>query len=288
MKKLYHTILPYILILPNTLIYAVFVLLPLVWVFYLSFTEYSVLTPAKWIGLGNYKAMLSDSIFQKAMMNTMLYWVGTIIPVMFIGLIVAVLLNSKVRGMAAFRAAVYLPGIISSVAVALTWLWLLNPTQGPINMFLELLGFNTLDWLQNTKTALPAVMVVGVWTGIGFAMIIYLSGLQGISDQLYEAASIDGASAVRQFFAITIPMLKPVTFFLLVTVTIRSFQVFDLVYVLTGGGPVNSTTTIVNEVFKAGFQEYKMGYASSLAIILLLITLLITLVNYRFGSKQDV
>lgn len=288
MKKLYHTILPYILILPNTLIYAVFVLLPLVWVFYLSFTEYSVISPAKWIGLGNYKAMLSDSIFQKAMMNTMLYWVGTIIPVMFIGLIVAVLLNSKVRGMAAFRAAVYLPGIISSVAVALTWLWLLNPTQGPINMFLELLGFNTLDWLQNTKTALPAVMVVGVWTGIGFAMIIYLSGLQGISDQLFEAASIDGASAVRQFFAITIPMLKPVTFFLLVTVTIRSFQVFDLVYVLTGGGPVNSTTTIVNEVFKAGFQEYKMGYASSLAIILLLITLLITLVNYRFGSKQDV
>ncbi|MBD2872769.1 carbohydrate ABC transporter permease [Paenibacillus arenilitoris] len=288
MKKLYHTILPYILILPNILIYAVFVLLPLVWVFYLSFTEYSVISPAKWIGLGNYKAMLSDSIFQKAMMNTMLYWVGTIIPIMFIGLIVAVLLNSKVRGMAAFRAAVYLPGIISSVAVALTWLWLLNPTQGPINMFLELLGFNTLDWLQNTKTALPAVMVVGAWTGIGFAMIIYLSGLQGISDQLYEAASIDGASAVRQFFAITIPMLKPVTFFLLVTVTIRSFQVFDLVYVLTGGGPVNSTTTIVNEVFKAGFQEYKMGYASSLAIILLLITMLITLVNYRYGSKQDV
>lgn len=288
MKKLYRTLLPYLLISPNVIIYAVFVLFPLFWVFYLSFTDYTIMSPAKWVGLNNYKAMLTDSIFHKAFRNTMFYWIGTIVPIMFLGLLIAVLLNSKFRGMAAFRAAVYLPGIISSVAVALTWFWLLNPTQGPINKFLEFVGIPTLDWLQSTKAALPAVMVVGIWMGIGFAMIIYLSGLQGIPDHLYEAASIDGATGMRQFFSITIPMLKPVTFFLFVTVTIRSFQVFDLVFVMTGGGPVNSTTTIVNEIFKGGFQEYKMGYASSLAILLLMITLLITLINYRFGSKQDV
>ncbi|SFF14234.1 multiple sugar transport system permease protein [Paenibacillus algorifonticola] len=287
MRKLYHTSLPYLMIFPNVFIYVVFILLPLVWVCYLSLTDYNVLSPGKWVGLENYTMMLADDIYLKAVRNTIFYWVGTTLPTMFLGLLIAVLLNSKIRGLAVFRAAVYLPGIMSSIAVALTWLWLLNPTQGPINHFLDWIGLPSLDWLQNMKAALPAVTVVGTWMGVGFAMIIYLSGLQGIPDHLYEAASIDGAAGVRKFVSITIPMLKPVTFFLFVTVTIRSFQVFDLVYVLTGGGPVNSTTTIVNEVFKAGFQEYRMGYASSLAISLLLITMLITLINYKFGSKQD-
>jgi multiple sugar transport system permease protein len=282
----WNTIIPYLLIMPNVLMYAVFVLIPVVCIFLLSFTDYTILNPGGWVGLQNYKRLISDSIFHQAVINTSVYWFFTVVPTMLIGLAIAALLNTGIRAQSIFRAAIFLPGVISSVAIAMTWLWLLDPMQGPVNAILEWFGGQGRSWLQDPDTALPSIIVIGIWSGIGFSMLIYLAGLQGIPEHLYEAASIDGAGLFRKFIWITIPMLRPITFFLFITTTIRSFQVFDLVFILTNGGPMNSTTTIVNEVVKTAFQDYRMGYAAALSIFLLILTLIITMVNYKVGSER--
>lgn len=279
-------LIPYLLILPNYIVYLIFIFIPVIWVVVLSLTDFSILNPGKFVGLSNYKKMLNDSVFLGAVGNTLLFWCFTVIPQMVIGLILAVLLNTKIRGLAIFRASLYLPAVFSSVAVAMTWLWMYDDRDGPINQLLSLIGQSGENWLKDPDYALTAIIVVGIWVGIGFSMIIYLAGIQGISQDLYEAASIDGASNVRMFLQITVPLLKPMSFFLFVTATIKSFQVFDLVYIMTKGGPVNSTNTIVNEIISVSFDLYQMGYASALAMFLLLMTLLITLINYKYGSRD--
>ncbi|MBW7458913.1 sugar ABC transporter permease, partial [Paenibacillus sepulcri] len=196
------------------------------------------------------------------------------------------LLTMKLRGLAVFRALIYLPGVISSVAVAMTWLWLLDPLQGPVNRLLDVVGIGGQNWLQDPHTSLGSVIVIGIWTGMGYAMIVFLAGIQGIPETLYEAAGLDGASGIKKFWFITLPLLKPMTLFLFITATIRSFQVFDLVYILTGGGPANSSTTIVTQIVGASFQEYRMGYASAMAVFLLAATLAITLIQYGIGSRN--
>lgn len=280
-------IVPYLLIMPNLLVYTVFIFIPVIWVLILSFTSFSILNPGEYVGFANYIKMANDSIFIEAVGNTLQFWIFTVIPQMVIGLILAVLLHSKIRGVAVFRAGIYLPVVISSVAVAMTWLWLYDPIQGPVNQVMGWFGHSGYDWLKDPDVALLAIIIVGIWVGIGFAMIIYLAGIQGIPEHLYEAASIDGATGIRQFFIITVPLLKPMTFFLFVTSTIKSFQVFDLVYIMTKGGPVNTTNTIVTEIIATSFERYEMGYASALAIFLLGLTLVVTLVNYKVGSKDN-
>ncbi len=287
MKSRWNTVLPYLMISPYVFIYLLFILVPLIWVFYMSFTDYNPMKAGVWVGLKNYRQLLNDQIFHAAFRNTMVYWLFTVIPSMALGLSAAIFLNLKTRGVSLFRALIYLPGVMSGVAVAMTWLWLYNPRGGPINGILQTFGITGADWLRNTSTALPAVIVVGIWMGIGYCMIIYLAGLQGIPEQLYEAADIDGASRGRQFISITVPLLKPITFFLFIICTINSFQVFDIVYVMTGGGPANRTNTIVNEIVSTGFRTFNMGYASTIAIFLLLITFLFTAVNYKMNSKQS-
>ncbi|MBB6634913.1 carbohydrate ABC transporter permease [Cohnella thailandensis] len=286
MNRGWNRIVPYLLILPNYLIFAVFVLAPVLWIVYLSFTDYTILQPSEWIGGRNYERLLQDTLFRKAIVNTIWYWIGTIVPTILLGLILAALLTMKIRLLAAFRALIYLPGVLSSVAVAMTWLWLLDPLQGPINGALEAVGIGGRNWLQNPDTSLPSIIVIGVWTGLGYAMIVLLAGIQGIPESLYEAASLDGASGPQRFRFITVPLLKPILLFLFITATIRSFQVFDLVYILTGGGPANSSTTIVTQIVGASFQEYRMGYASSMAVFLLGITLIVTMLQYWLGSRN--
>lgn len=287
MKSRWNIVLPYLLISPYLIIYVVFILVPLLWVLYLSFTNYSAMNPGEWVGLDNYKRMFSDNTFFIAIQNTGIYWIFTVIPGMIIGLIAANFLNLKLKASPLFLGLIYLPGVMSGVGVAMTWLWLYDPRNGPINKIVEFLGFAGKDWLMDPTFALPSIIIVGIWIGIGFSMIIYLAGLQGISEQLYEAASIDGASNIRQFFIIKIPLLKPITFFLFIINTITSFQVFDIVYIMTNGGPANRTTTIVNEIVKRGFEDYSMGYASTLAIFLLGITLCFTVINYWFNSRES-
>jgi multiple sugar transport system permease protein len=287
MHKGWNRIVPYLLIMPNVLIFIVFILVPVIWVIYLSMTDYTMLQPPEWVGLKNFNRLLQDTIFHRALINTTWYWLGTVIPAMAIGMVLASLLTMKLRGLAMFRAMIYLPGVISSVAVAMTWLWLLDPVQGPVNGLLELVGIKGRNWLQNPDTSLVSVIVIGIWTGMGYAMIVFLAGIQGIPESLYEAAGLDGASGIKKFWYITLPLLKPMTLFLFITATIRSFQVFDLVYILTGGGPANSSTTIVTQIVGASFQEYRMGYASAMAVFLLAATLIITLIQYRIGSRNQ-
>ncbi|MFC0334908.1 carbohydrate ABC transporter permease [Paenibacillus sepulcri] len=286
MQKGWNRIVPYFLILPNVLIFTVFILVPVIWVLYLSLTDYTMLQAPDWVGLKNYSRLLHDSIFHRALINTAWYWVGTVVPGMAIGMVLASLLTMKLRGLAVFRALIYLPGVISSVAVAMTWLWLLDPLQGPVNRLLDVVGIGGQNWLQDPHTSLGSVIVIGIWTGMGYAMIVFLAGIQGIPETLYEAAGLDGASGIKKFWFITLPLLKPMTLFLFITATIRSFQVFDLVYILTGGGPANSSTTIVTQIVGASFQEYRMGYASAMAVFLLAATLAITLIQYGIGSRN--
>ncbi|MGO4370353.1 carbohydrate ABC transporter permease [Paenibacillus sp. 2TAB19] len=286
MNRGLNRFIPYLLITPSVVLFAIFILLPILWVLYLSFTNYTMLNAPEWIGFKNFERLWGDEIFHRAIKNTALYWIGTVVPSMVIGLVLANLLAMKLRGLAVFRALLYLPGVISSVAVAMTWLWLLDPRQGPINGFLKLIGLEGRNWLQDPNTSLGSVILIGIWVGIGYAMIIFLAGIQSISESLYEAASLDGASALRKFWHITVPLLKPMTLFLFITATIRSFQVFDLVFVLTGGGPANSSTTVVTQIVGASFQEYKMGYASAMAVFLLGATFVVTVIQYVVGSRN--
>ncbi|RXZ78382.1 sugar ABC transporter permease [Paenibacillaceae bacterium] len=287
MNRGWNRVVPYLLVLPNVLIFAVFVLFPVLWIIYLSFTDYTMLKPPAWTGSKNYSRLLHDSIFHKAVLNTVWYWLCTVVPSMLIGLVLAALLTMQLRLVAVFRAMIYLPGVLSSVAVAMTWLWLLDAQQGPVNRVLAVLGFAGKNWLRDPNTSLPSIIVIGIWTGLGFAMIVLLAGIQGISESLYEAAALDGATGLQKFRFITVPLLKPMLLFLFITATIRSFQVFDLVYILTGGGPANSSTTIVTQIVGASFQEYRMGYASSMAVFLLGITMTITLLQYWLGSRNQ-
>ncbi|MEK5163722.1 sugar ABC transporter permease [Paenibacillus sp. FSL R5-0527] len=276
---------PYLLILPNVLIYFIFIFVPLLCVVYLSFTNYSILSPGHWVGLSNYARMLEDQLFMGAVKNTFVFWIVSVLPQMALGLVLAVLLNSKIKGLSFFRAGLYLPSVISGVAVSMTWLYLYDFQSGPFNAVLKGLHLNPINWLGDAQYALMSISILGIWVGTGYALIVYLAGLQSISQELYEAAGIDGASKLRIFFRITVPLLNPMTFFIFVTATIRSFQVFDYVYVMTKGGPLNTTNTIVNSIVDTSFAQYEMGYASALSIFLLVITLVITLINYRVGTK---
>ncbi|WP_157794048.1 carbohydrate ABC transporter permease [Paenibacillus donghaensis] len=287
MNKGWNRIVPYLLIFPSMFLFLLFVLIPVLRIIYLSFTDYTMLQPPVWTGSANYTKLLHDPIFGKAVRNTACYWLGTVLPSMGLGLVLAAVLTLRLKGLAAFRALIYLPGVLSSVAVAMTWLWLLDPLQGPVNRMLSLFGVAGRNWLQSPDTSLGSVIVIGIWTGMGFAMIVLLGGIQGISESLYEAAALDGASGVRQFIHITLPLLQPILLFLFIISTIRSFQVFDLVYILTGGGPANSSTTVVTQIVSASFQDYRMGYASAMSVVLLAVTMAITLLQYKMGSRNS-
>jgi ABC-type sugar transport system permease subunit len=287
-KKLNSERIGLLFILPNYLIYTIFVLIPVIYTIYLGFTDYNLMNDPKWIGIQNYLQIFQDENFITALVNTFYFSMFTIFPSMALGLIVAVLLNTKLlKGKPFFRACYYMPNIISMVAASMVWLWIYDPGHGLLNNILMALKMETKDWLFDPFLAMPSIIVVNIWNALGYNMIIYLAGLQGIPDYLYEAATVDGASKIRQFFTITIPMIKPITFFLFVMACIKSFQVFDQVFIMTNGGPVNATTTIVHQIYQNAFQYNKMGYASGMALILLLITTTITLLNFKYGNQES-
>lgn len=270
-------IIPYLFIFPSFIIYFAFVLIPILVTFVYSFTDFD-LFKYKFVGLNNYYHLLKDDIFIKAFLNTIRYSVVVVILSQVFGLLVAAVLNEMwFPCKKLFRSVIYLPNIISVVAAAMIWLYMYDFQNGVINKFLGALNLPQVNWLFDEKFALSSIIIVAIWQNIGYNMIVYLSGLQGIPRFLYESALIDGASRVRQFFSITVPLLAPTSFFLVVINVINSFQVFGQVIIMTNGGPLNSTTTIVHQIFMKAFQNYKMGYASSMAIILLIITLLVTL-----------
>ncbi|GAA0135098.1 sugar ABC transporter permease [Paenibacillus sp. YSY-4.3] len=277
----------YAMIAPGYLIYFLFIFIPLVVGIYYSFTNYNFYSTPEFVGLQNYARLLQDELFGKAMYNTFIYALFTIVPQLFLGLILAVLLNGKLFGRVFSRASIYIPNVTSMVAVSMIWLWIYDPALGILNRMIKVFGIDPIQWLYNPNTAMMAVVIMSIWKSLGYTMIVYLAGLQSIPSSLYEAAHMDGASKIRQFFSITIPMLKPTTFFILVMSCINSFMVFEQVNIMTAGGPLNSTTTVVHQIYLRGFQDFQMGYASAMAIVLFLITLVITLINFKYGNQGD-
>ncbi|MGG4398328.1 sugar ABC transporter permease [Paenibacillus thiaminolyticus] len=258
---------------------------------YLSFTDWDLLSGVsgiKFAGLQNYIHLFQDPTIWKALYNNLVYTVLTVPLPIAIALVLAVVIHSKVYFKDYFKVVFFIPYISSIIAVAAVWSILFHPSLGPINQFLMDLGVsNPPKWLVDPKTSLISVAIISAWAGLGYTIIIYMAGLSNISEELYEAAEIDGATGLKKFFNITIPLLRPTTFFLLITMLIGSFKVFDIISYLTEGGPDNSSTVIVFRIYQEGFVNYKMGYASAISWLLFAIIGLITAATWKMRQEES-
>jgi len=275
-------------ILPNFIGFAIFTLIPVVVTLGLSFMEWNSYSSPKWVGLKNFQRMIDNDTFWTALENTSFYAVGHIPLTLAASLGFAVLLNRKLRGVRFFRTALFFPYITSLVAVAVVWNMLFSPETGPINQLLHSLGVDhPPGWTTSTTWAMPAVIITSVWHDMGYYMVIYLAGLQTIPVDLYEAAEIDGANAWQKFWRITVPALRPTTFFVLIMLTISSFKVFDLIQVMTEGGPGRSTLVLSQVIFREGITEGRFGYSSAVAMVLFVIVLVVTVTQFGFQRRSE-
>lgn len=271
---------------PSALHLLVFTLGPLIFTLYLSLHDWDLLEIRRpFIGLGNYQQLLADPLFWKALRNTALY--SLYVPVtMLLALGAALLLNQPLRGVRVLRAIVFIPTVVSYVAIAMVWQWMYHAEYGLFNYVIRLLGGTGVDWLGNPSTALIAVMIVSAWVQVGYQMIVYLAGLQGIPGHLLEAARLDGAGAWQRFRFVTWPLLRPVSLFLFITGVIWSFQVFALVYVMTEGGPLHATDVLVYQIYQQAFEFRRMGYASALSWVLFALLAGLTFVQWRLLNRR--
>jgi multiple sugar transport system permease protein len=271
---------------PSLVLFLAFAALPVLASFGISFTRWDLFTAPHFVGFENYLKILLDPIFHTVLRNTTLFVLGTVAVQMCLALGLALLLNNPVTGQAFFRVVYFLPVVSPSVAVALVWAWILNENFGLLNAFLSSLGIhNPPHWLSSTNWALPALMVVSVWQGTGYSMVLFLAGLQNIPQDVYEAGALDGAVGWKKFRYITLPLLSPTTFFVLTIQVIFSFQVFDLAFVMTDGGPSNATNTVVFYIYQNAFRFYRMGYAAAAAWLLFIVIFLVTILQYRFQNR---
>ena len=273
--------------LPFTLFF-VFQIAPVFMSFFWSFTQYDVVHSPKFIGLDNYKNILfNDPLFWKAIRNTAIYTIGVVPIGICISLLLAVAIDQKIKFKSFFKSIFFLPTVTSIIAVSVIWKWLYaGEKYGLINYFIMKLGLQPVDWLASPGWTLPSIMIMSIWAGVGYNMMLFLAGLQTIPHSMYEAAEIDGAGFWKKFFHITLPLLRPTIVFVAMMSFIVSFQVFEQVYIMTGGqggigGVLDSALTIVAYLYDMGFQKFQMGYASALAYIIFLITLMIAILNRR-------
>ena len=283
-----ESIAGFIFVTPMLLGVSCMVLLPILAAFYISFTEWNMISGIKgikWIGIDNFERLVVDKKFIRALKNNFLF-LFTVPAYMIISLLLAIIINRYVYAKSWFKVIYFLPYISSVVAVATVWRVLFHPSVGPVNQFLMTLGIDDPPkWIADPQYALISVMMISVWISIGFNMIVYLAGLQSIPKDLYEAAEIDGAGGWYRLTRITIPLLSPTTFFLLITGIIYTFKVFDLIAVLTQGGPAGSTNVMVWSIYESAFVSLEVGYASSMALVLFGCILLITIIQW-IGQKK--
>jgi len=288
-KLVARSVSPIILfLLPALSFYFVFELFPIFYSLYISFFEWHIIGDVRFVGLENYFKMFSDPVFIVALRNTFIYTIVTVPTQIFFGLAIALLLNQKIRGKVTFRALYYIPVITSWTVVSLIWKWIYDPVYGFLNYVLLSLGAirEPVRWLQDPSVALCAVMLVTIWKGIGWNMVIFLAGLQTIPQSLYDAALIDGANRWRRFRYITLPLLRPVIATVTVLLTIGALNAFVQIYILTAGGPLHSTEVINTYLYKNAFSYLNFGYASSMAMFLLALTLTISIVQRKVLSKK--
>ncbi len=282
-----ETISGYLFILANLLGFLIFNALPIVAAFALSTTAWDLSTTEgpKFVGLQNFTQILQDDLALKTLRNTFYYSFAAVPSGVFIAFCLALLLNRRIPGRLFFRFVYFVPYITLGVAISIVWKWLYHPDLGLFNYLLSYVGIKGPNWLFSTTWSMPAVIILSNWQGIGYAMLIFLAGLQGIPEEYYEAATIDGASGRQKLRHITLPLLSPTTFFVIITSLIGAFQGFDQFYLLTNGGPAFSTTTLVLYIFNNGFTYFKMGYAASLSVVLFGIILIITLLQWRVSKN---
>lgn len=279
----------YLMLAPFLIFFVLFVLYPLLKNFYYSFTNYNLGTKADFIGLKNYKELFTDYWFLDAMKNTAIYAVLSVVFLTGLGLFISVLLNSSVGIVKVARVAMIVPYAASMVAVSMVWLYLLDPTTGYLNKLLVALGVsNPPYWLDDPQFALPSLIFINIWKNLGYCMIIFLAGLQNISQELYEAAMVDGAGFLQRHLKITLPQIAPVTFFVFINNCIEAFKTFEQIQIMTQGGPVTATTTVVHQIYQRAFNDFRMGYASAMSVVLFLVILAVTLLNFRmFRDSAD-
>jgi multiple sugar transport system permease protein len=280
----------YLFIAPGLLLFSVFTFYALILTGYLTFHQWSIIEPDKpFIGLDNYDRLLHDDSFRRAAINTIYFTGGSVPLTMLIGLGIALLLNQPLWGRSIFRTIYFLPIVTPFVVISIIWKWLYQPDYGLFNFYL--LKTHLIDqpllWLSDQNLAMPAVILMSVWGGIGYSMVIYLAALQAVPQELYEAAEVDGAGAWARLRYITIPMLRPTTLFLMIIGIIGSFQVFTQIFIMTSGGPVEHTTTMVYFIYQTAFINFDMGYASTLAYALFVMLLVFTVINLRLNRQAN-
>ena len=278
---------PYIFILPGVVFYLMVTIVPMITGFWMSFHNWSIIRPTQpWVGLANYRKLLADPLFWTSMKNTLTYSLGVVPLQMVLALLVALLLNTGIKGKKYFRLLYYLPVITPLSIAAVIWTWMYHPNLGIFNQIVSLIGLQPQDWLGDPNWAMFSVILVAIWSGIGYRMVVYLAALQGIPRTYYEAAAIDGAGRWDAFRYITLPLLKPTTLYILVTSVISSFQVFGLINVLTGGWPLDATQVVVSYIFKRAFGDLQFGLAAAMSFVLFGIILVITVIQWKFLGRE--
>ena len=272
----------WVFILPAFLGTFLFIILPVFVSFAISFLKWDLLSSPQFVGFENYIELLVNSIFYQVLFNTFYYAVCVSILGVILPLILAVILDRKIKGSEIFKTIYFLPFVTPMVVIAIVWEWIFDPYRGVLNWFL--MGAK-IEWLYNPKIAMLALIAVSVWKLIGYNMVLFLAGLSGIDKNLYEASKIDGASEIKNFFYITVPVLSPTIFFVMIITVISSFQVFDLIYLMTKGGPMNSTNVIVYWLYNNAFEFFKVGEASAIAYVLFFVILMLTLLQWKLRKK---
>ncbi len=269
-------------ILPAIVGTFIFIVIPTIASFALSFADWDLLNEIKYVGLQNYYEIFTDKVFVKILINTFVYSLSVTAFGVIIPLILACILNSKIWFKDFYKTAYFIPFVTPMIVSAIVWEWIFDPNIGCLNQFLHL----HINWLYDTNFAMPALIIVSVWKLIGYNMIIFLAGLTGINSELLEASKIDGSNAIQTFLRITIPLLSPTIFFVVIITAISSFQVFDLIYLMTQGGPLDSTNVIVYAIYKNAFEYFRIGKASALAYVLFVIIFLLTSLQWYFRKKM--
>lgn len=271
-RKLKNAIRVLIFILPALIPLGVFWLFPMCEAIFMSFTDWDYMSSTyNIVGLDNYRSIFSDSMFYSALKNTIVFTVGTLVPTITGGLFTAVLLKKKLAGSAIYKAVIFSPWVTPTVVISIVWSWIFEPQYGLANYILQLFNLPKSQWLQSSDTAMYAVILVTIWKGFGWAMIFYLTALERVPKELYEAAAVDGAGKWQKFKSITLPLISPTTFFLTIITTIDSIKAYDQIQVLTQGGPSGSTRTILYLYYQTAFENFNIGEATSIAVILLVI-----------------
>lgn len=287
MKRRIYT--PYLLIAPTFIMFTIFFLFPLIYSFVLTFYDWNGFSIEMiFVGFENYTNLFKDEGFINALKNTAIYTLTTVPLSVFISLVLSYILDENTKGYQALKGIYFLPHIVSLVAVGVVWSWIFLPDKyGLLNSVLQFFGIEIKKWLSDPNLAMISLVIIGVWKSIGYNMVIFVAGLLSIPKSLYEAAQIDGANSLQKFFKVTLPLLKPTIFFVMVSSTIYSlFQVFDIVKVTTDGGPIGKTEMLVTYLYKIGFERYEIGYASAIAFVLFILTIMITIIQKKFIEEK--